>query len=139
MKEHGNVLLTGTEKEEIGILVFDVTSAPAGYVAENPELIANFLSVTAAANERWTSGAGGEEMLKVIAKEAGMDLEAARASIATMKFPSIDEQLSETWLGGNAQTFMKGVADVFVAAGSIDAAKASYVDNVNAGPLAAAK
>ena len=29
MKEHGNVLLTGAEKEELGILVFDVTSAPA--------------------------------------------------------------------------------------------------------------
>ena len=26
MKEHGNVLLTGAEKEELGILVFDVTS-----------------------------------------------------------------------------------------------------------------
>ena len=29
MKEHGNVLLTGAEKEELGILVFDVISAPA--------------------------------------------------------------------------------------------------------------
>jgi hypothetical protein len=27
MKEHGNVLLTGAEKDELGILVFDVTSA----------------------------------------------------------------------------------------------------------------
>jgi taurine transport system substrate-binding protein len=34
---------------------------------------------------------------------------------------------------------MKGVADVFVAAGSIDAAKASYADNVNTGPLEAIK
>ena len=29
MMENGNVLLTGAEKEELGILVFDVTSAPA--------------------------------------------------------------------------------------------------------------
>lgn len=139
MKEHGNVLLTGAEKEDLGILVFDVTSAPSSYVAENPEIVSKFLAVTAAANEKWTSGKGGDEMLKIIAKEAGLDLEAARASISTMKFPSVDEQLSEKWFGGNAQTFMKGVADVFVTAGSIDAAKASYVANVNSGPLAATK
>ncbi|MFT5064423.1 MAG: taurine transport system substrate-binding protein [Yoonia sp.] len=29
MKEHGNVLLTGAEKEALGILVFDVASVPA--------------------------------------------------------------------------------------------------------------
>ena len=44
MKEHGNVLLTGAEKEELGILVFDVTSAPAGFVAENPDLVAKLQS-----------------------------------------------------------------------------------------------
>ncbi len=31
MKEHGNVLLTGAEKEALGILVFDVTSTPASF------------------------------------------------------------------------------------------------------------
>ncbi|MEM9212645.1 MAG: taurine ABC transporter substrate-binding protein, partial [Pseudomonadota bacterium] len=49
------------------------------------------------------------------------------------------DQLSDKWLGGGAQDFMKGVADVFVAAESIDAAKASYAENVNTGPLSAAK
>ena len=37
MKEYGNVLLTGAEKQELGILVFDVTSAPAAFIAENSE------------------------------------------------------------------------------------------------------
>ena len=75
----------------------------------------------------------------VIAAESGMDLETARASIETMEFPSIEEQLSEAWLGGNAASFMKGVADVFVTAGSIDSALDSYEDAVNTGPLEAAK
>jgi len=136
MKEHGNVLLTGTEKEELGILVFDVTSAPTEFIAENGDIVSKFLAVTAEANEVWAADPN-DEMLSVIAKEAGMDLDAAKDAIATMKFPPVEEQLSEKWLGGNAQTFMKGVADVFVDAGSIDAAKASYEDNVNAAPLAA--
>ena len=46
---------------------------------------------------------------------------------------------NQIMLGGAAQTFMKGVADVFVAANSIDSAKASYADDVNVGPLTAAK
>ncbi|MEO0904011.1 MAG: ABC transporter substrate-binding protein, partial [Pseudomonadota bacterium] len=76
MKEHGNVLLTGAEKEALGILVFDVTSAPAGFVAENPELVAKFLEVTADAHAAWNDGSGVAEMLPVIANGAGLDEDA---------------------------------------------------------------
>ncbi len=138
MKEHGNVLLTGAEKEELGILVFDVTSAPASFVAENADLVARFLKVTAEANAMWNSGEHTAEMLPVIAKDAGMDEEATAAALAAFIFPSIEEQLTAKWLGGGAQGFMKGVADVFVESGSIDAAKDSYVNAVNTGPLEAA-
>ncbi|SDY93238.1 taurine transport system substrate-binding protein [Jannaschia faecimaris] len=134
MKESGNVLLTGAEKEELGILVFDVTSAPAAVIAENPEIMAKFVKVTADANAAWAADPT-EEMLQVIADESGQDLEAARGAISTFAFPTIEEQLSERWLGGNAATFMKGVADVFVEAGSIPSALESYVDTVNTGPL----
>ncbi len=137
MREHGNQLLTGAEKEALGILVFDVTSAPANFIAENEDLLAKFLKVTGDANAKWNS-TQSEAMLKVIAKESGMDLEGARNAISTMKFPSIKDQLSDTWLGGSAQTFMKGVADVFVEAGSIDSALPSYENSVNIAPLEAA-
>ena len=137
MKEYGNVLLTGAEKEELGILVFDVTSAPASFVAENGETVAKFLKVTADANAEWKANQS-EEMLAVISEQSGMDLEDTRDFIATMKFPSVEEQLSEKWLGGNAAAFMKGVADVFVEAGSIDSALDSYEGAINTGPLEAA-
>ncbi|MCC1491717.1 ABC transporter substrate-binding protein [Cognatishimia sp. F0-27] len=138
MKEYGNVLLTGAEKEELGILVFDVTSAPADFIAENGDVVAKFLKVTADANDAWNSNPT-DEMLAVIAEQSGMDLDAARSAISTMKFPSIDEQLSERWFGGAAAPFMKGVADVFVAAGSIDSALDSYDGAINTGPLEAAQ
>jgi len=138
MKEHGNVLLTGAEKEELGILVFDVTSAPAGWVAENSDIEAQFLAVTAEANAMWADEANHAMMLPVIAQDAGMDEEATMATISTFVFPPVDEQLTAKWLGGGAQEFMKGVADVFVEAGSIDAALDSYADTVNTGPLSSA-
>ena len=138
MKEHGNVLLTGAEKEALGILVFDVTSAPAAFIAENADLVAKFLKVTADANAAWNEGSKQAEMLPVIAKDSGMDEAAAADSLATFRFPSVEEQLSATWLGSGSQTFMKGVADVFVTAGSIPAALDSYENAVNVGPLTAA-
>ena len=137
MKEYGNVLLTGDEKEALGILVFDVTSAPASFVAENGDVVAKFLKVTADANAEWNANQS-DEMLGVIAEQAGMDVEAAKSAISTMKFPSVEDQLSDGWLGGNAATFMKGVADGFVDAGAIDSALDSYEDAVNTGPRKAA-
>ena len=136
-KEFGNVLLTGDEKTELGILVFDVTSGPAGWVAENSDMVSTFLKVTAEANAMWADEANHAKMLPVIAKDAGMDEEATMETISTFKFPTVEEQLSGAWLGGNAQEFMKGVADVFVAAGSIDGALDTYENAVNTGPLAA--
>ncbi|MBD0865399.1 MAG: ABC transporter substrate-binding protein [Rhodobacteraceae bacterium] len=138
MQEHGNILLTGAEKEELGILVFDVTSGPAGWVAENSELVSAFLRVTAEANAMWADEANHAEMLPVIAKDAGMDEDATVATMATFVFPTVEDQLSAKWLGGGAQSFMKGVADVFVDAGSIDGALDSYESAVNIGPLSAA-
>ncbi|MGB4825703.1 MAG: ABC transporter substrate-binding protein [Paracoccaceae bacterium] len=138
-KESGNILLTGAEKEELGILVFDLTSAPASFVAENPELVAKFLKVTADANAMWADPAKQAEMLPIIARDSGMDETAAGETLATFTFPSIDDQLSAKWLGGGAQEFMKGVAGVFQTAGSIPVALPDYSAHVNLAPLASAK
>jgi taurine transport system substrate-binding protein len=137
--ETGNVLLTGPEKEELGILVFDVTSAPSGFVQENPDLVEGFLAVTHEMNDRWNAGgAEAEEMIPVIAQDSGMDEQATRETITTFVFPSTEEQLSEKWLGGGVQDYMAGVAGVFVEAGSIPQALDSYDATVNPEPLRAA-
>ena len=138
MLEHGNVLLTGDEKTELGILVFDVTSTTASFAAEQGELLSKFLKVTADANAMWNAGGDkAKEMLPVIAKDAGMDVADAEASLATFSFPTVEEQLGEKWLGGGAQTFMLGVAKVFKDAGSVPETRDSYEDAVNAAPLQA--
>ena len=138
MKESGNTLLTGAEKEELGILVFDVSSAPAAFIAEEGELLAKFLKVTADANAMWNEGSKKAEMIPVIAKDAGMDEVATAESMSTFVFPSVEEQLGPKWLGGGAQTFMSGVANVFVTAGSIPAALPSYDQAVNTSALKSA-
>ncbi len=129
MKEHGNTLLTGAEKEELGIQVFDVTSVPANFAAEQPELLTKFLKVTAEMNAKWKENPEG--MLPVIAKDAGMDKDVAKATLAGFAFPSVEEQLSEQWLGGGTQTFLKEVGDFFVEQGSMPSARDSYESAVD--------
>ena len=119
MVEHGNVLLTGAEKEELGILVFDGISVPSDFAAEDSEMLTKFLKVTAEANAMWNKGENKDEMIAVIAKDSGMDVDATAATLATFTFPNVEDKLSDRWMGGNVQTFMLGVADVFQEAGSI--------------------
>jgi taurine transport system substrate-binding protein len=137
--ETGNVLLTGPEKEALGILVFDVTSAPGSFVQENPDLVEGFLAVTHEMNARWNAGGpDAEAMIPVLAEESGMDEAAVRETLAAFVFPSPEEQASDKWLGGGVQAYMAGVAGVFVEAGAIEAALPSYDATVNPALLQAA-
>ena len=136
MLEHGGTLLTGAEKEELGIQVFDVTSVPATFAAENPDIVSKFLKVTAAMNKKFLTDS--EEMIPVIAKDAGMDVEGTKATMATFKFPNVEAQLSEKWLGGGSQKFLKEVADFFVMTGNIPSARDSYESAINTDPLTSA-
>jgi len=137
MKEHGNTLLTGAEKEKLGIQVFDATTVSTQWASENADLLAKFLKVTADMNAKYAGG-GSAEMLPAIAKAAGMDQKATKETMAGFAFPTIKEQLSAKWLGGGTQKFLKEVGDFFVKQGTIPKARDSYDSAVDASYLKAA-
>lgn len=137
MKEHGNTLLTGAEKEDLGIQVFDATTVATQWAQENAELLAKFLKVTADMNAKYAGG-GADEMLPTIAKAAGMDEDATKDTLAGFVFPTIEQQLSAKWLGGGTQQFLKEVGDFFVEQGTIPKARDSYESAVDASYLEAA-
>lgn len=137
MQEHGNVIMSPAEKEEAGIQIADVTSVSAKWAKENSELLAKFLKVTADMNIKF-SGGGSDEMLPVVAKAAGMDEDATKTTMANFNFPTIEQQVSEKWLGGGTQKYLKEVADFFVEQGAIPKALESYDSAVDAGYLKAA-
>jgi len=137
MKEHGNILLTGTEKEQLGIQVFDATTVSTQWAQENPELLARFLKVTADMNAKYASP-DSVNMLPVISKAAGTDIAATKATMQTFTFPTIKQQLSEQWLGGGTQRFLKDVGDFFVEQGTIPKARKDYNSAVDSSYLEAA-
>ncbi|MEM0923841.1 MAG: ABC transporter substrate-binding protein [Pseudomonadota bacterium] len=129
MKEHGNILLTGAEKEELGIKVFDATVIPTSFGEEHPDLVAKFVEVTAKMNANFAKDP--DSMLPAIAKEAGMDEKATKETLAGFVFPTVEEQLGAAWFGGGLQTFLKEVGDFFVEQGTIPAARDSYEGAAN--------
>ena len=137
MKEHGNVLMSGAEKEKLGIQVFDATTVSAQWAQENSDLLAKFLKITADMNAKFAANKSNE-MLSVIAKVAGMNIEESRQTMAGFAFPGINEQLSKKWLGGGTQKFLKEVADFFVKQGVIPKARDDYDSAVDGSYLEAA-
>jgi taurine transport system substrate-binding protein len=137
MKEHGNVLMSGAEKEDAGIQVFDATTVSATWAKGNAELLAKFLKVTADMNAKFATDAS-REMIPVIAKAAGMDEQPTKDTMAGFVFPTVEQMLSAKWLGGGTQQYLKEIADFFVKQGTIPKALDSYESAVDASYLEAA-
>ncbi|MEP5760706.1 MAG: ABC transporter substrate-binding protein [Litoreibacter sp.] len=119
MKQYGNVLLSGPEKEAVVGKVFDVTSVPTSFGEENPELLAKFLKVTADMNTQYAQNR--DPMMDDIAEKAGMDLEGTTAVLDVFAFPTIAEQLSDSWLNGFVQQYMTDAAASLESSGKIKA------------------
>ncbi|MEM7209944.1 MAG: ABC transporter substrate-binding protein [Pseudomonadota bacterium] len=135
MKEHGNVLIEGPEKEAVVGKVFDVTSVPAGWAEENSETLAKFLAVTAKMNKMYAADRG--PMMADIAQEAGMDAESTQAVLDVFAFPTVDEQLGDGWMGGFVANYLAGSAKALEDAGQIKAL-GDYAPLVNTSYLEAA-
>jgi taurine transport system substrate-binding protein len=124
MKTVGKPLMTGAEQEAAGINTFDIISVTESFATEHPDLVRKFLEVTEAANEAYK--ADPDSTYDKVSGAAGMDLDATKATMANFGFPTPEEQSGPNWLGGGVQEATKGVAEVMVDAGNMDAALDDY-------------
>jgi taurine transport system substrate-binding protein len=135
-KEYGNILLTGAEKEALGIRIFDVISTPGAFASENPDLVAKFLKVVNDQNAAYAAAPDG--FIPVLAKDSGLDDATTKDQLAGFTLPTVEEKLSDKWLAGGLQSFLKEVADFFVSTGNIPSALDSYDGVVDASYLESA-
>ncbi|MYL08156.1 MAG: hypothetical protein F4015_01430, partial [Acidimicrobiia bacterium] len=120
----GNLVMTGSEQEAIGIRVFDIISTTGTFAAEHPDVVTAFLQVTEDANVAYNDDR--EPFIDIIAGAAGMERAPTIALLDAFSFPERDVQLSQAWLGGTVQQVMKEQMDFFVAQGEIESALPSY-------------
>ena len=135
MKEHGNVIISGAEKEAVVGKVFDVTSVPTSFAEENSEILTKFLAITQEMNAMYAADRSG--MMADISTEAGMDLEGTTAVIDVFAFPTAEEQLSDAWMGGFVAEYLANGAAALEEGGKIKALP-DYAPLVNSSYLEAA-
>lgn len=110
--EVGTPIMSPEQKDEAGIISFDVVSVTEKFAQENPELLRTFLEVTAAANERFDIN--DDELMSIIAKDAGMTIQGARQQMESFVFPSPEEQLNKYFnKGGKADVAIGVVGNAF--------------------------
>lgn len=109
--EVGTALMDNAALAAAGIQSFDVVSVTEEFAAENPDLLREFLAVTAEANAAFT---GSDAQIAIIAADAGMDVETTKAQMSEFSFPSTEDQLSRYFgMGGTAEAAAASLGLVF--------------------------
>lgn len=124
MRRQGEPLLSAEEQSALGLKVFDSITVATGFINEHPELVQAFMDIVKASNQQWEKNP--QPMLRSIARAADMDRQSAREALAAFDFPSVQEQKSDAWLGGQIADYSKDLADFFVAHGQLPKSLENY-------------
>ena len=138
LDQGGELIMTGAEHEsDIGIFTYDIVAIPTSFGEQYPDVVANFLKATDDFNRAWE---GAKEMQNpVIAQAAGMDdVGNFLGGDLWFSFPTLEEQLSEEWLGGNVAEAIKGQLETFVRLGEIGSALDDFTKFIDTSYLEAA-
>ena len=130
MKGHGWELLTANEQDRLGIRAFDVIAVTNDFAAQHPELVVEFLAVTDRAIEFLDDEP--EKAEPIIADAAGLELKQSNIVLSLFDFYTRDDQLTERWMGGGVQAFIKEVAEFFQQQGEIEQTLGDYAWSVDA-------
>ncbi|MGN7984600.1 taurine ABC transporter substrate-binding protein [Burkholderia sp. 22313] len=109
VKQSGTVLTTsGQVAKESGKATFDGFVVSRKFARDNPEFVARFVKVLAAADADYRAHTAawtvGSRQVAAVAKVSGANAADVPASLALYAFPTPAEQASPTWLGGGAQS-----------------------------------
>ena len=125
MREIGNALLSQEQKFDAGITTFDVVSVAEDFANDHPKLVTQFLEITAQMDATYEASLVNSTLsdgwYEALAGPSGMEVENVKAQISGFDFLSVDEQLSDIWLGGAAVDTITQMANIFDAAGEITA------------------
>lgn len=137
LKQSGTVLMTsGQIAADTGKATFDGMIANKKFARENPEFMVKLVRVLAAADENYrknkASWTPDSPMVKAVAKVSGAKPETVPASMALYAFPTLQEQVSERWLGGGAARALQSAAQFLKQQGTIQTVLPDYGPGVNA-------
>ena len=112
--EKGKRMLSVKEATDAGISGIDITSVTNKFLKENPGMVRTFVEVTHEANARFRAG---KSDMKVIAKDAAMDLAGTKKQMGGFAFPDAAEIKSKYMnKGGILMKYLDVMGNMFATA-----------------------
>jgi taurine transport system substrate-binding protein len=133
MKEKGRVLITSGDLSNWGKATFDAMVARKGFVEKNPDFTCNWVKMVSAADADYRSNqkayGPGTENSMAIAKAVSGQADQVGGVLALYDYPTLEEQVSGTWLGGGVQNALMAASEFLKAQGKLDSVLDSYKDS----------
>jgi len=136
MKENGSVLLSSGDLSNWGKATFDAMVARKGFTDENPEFACQWVKMVADSDADYRANpndyAPGTDNAKAIAKAVGGQEDQVGGVLALYEYPTLEEQVSATWLGGGVAKALQATSEFLAEQGKIDKVLDSYDGASNA-------
>ena len=133
MKEKGRVLVTSGDLSNWGKATFDAMVASKRFTDRNPEFMCQWIKMTAEADADFRANPGeygpGMPKAQAVANAIGGNADEVGAVLALYDFPTLEQQVSATWLGGGAQESLKAASEFLTEQGRLDGVLDSYADS----------
>lgn len=130
MKEKGHVLLTSGELSNWGKATFDAMVARKAFTDENPEFTCQWVKMVSQADADYRANprdyGPGTEKAKAIADAVGGQEDQVAGVLALYGYPTLEEQVSATWLGGGVAKALMATSEFLKEQGKIDTVLDSY-------------
>jgi taurine transport system substrate-binding protein len=130
LKGNGKVLMTSGGIGAKGYPTFDGMVVNSKWAAENEAFMVALVKTLAKADADYRANAAkwtvDSAQIKAVAKWTKADAKDVPAAMALYKFPTADEQLSATWLGGGAAKAMTDTAAFLKEQGRVQEVKPNY-------------
>ena len=135
MKEKGHVLLTSGELSNWGKATFDAMVARKAFTDENPEFTCAWVKMVSQADADYRANlkdyGPGTAKAKAIAAAVSGQEEQVGGVLALYGYPTLEEQVSATWLGGGVAKALQATSVFLKDQGKIDKVLDSYDEAAN--------
>ena len=133
MKETANVLITSGDLSNWGKATFDAMVARKGFTEDDPEFACQWVKMVAEADADYRANpkayGPGTDNAMAIAKSVGGQEDQVGGVLALYDYPTLDEQVSATWLAGGVQNALMAASEFLVSQGKLDNVLDSYADS----------
>lgn len=130
IKSNGTVLTTSGQIGKKGYPTFDGLVVSRQWAAENKDFMVALTKALAKADAEYRANGAkwtiDSPQVKAVSKWTKADAKDVVSSMALYKFPTPQEQVSATWLGGGAAKALKDTADFLKEQGRVQAVAPDY-------------